>query len=71
MCLLEFKQCVANVEEKLGFDIDPNTALRIYRYALQKLNSIGKKADYLPTLFESELHDHFVRMAVSGGPVNV
>lgn len=71
MCLLEFKECVANAEKRLGFDIDPNTSLKVYRYALRKLETIGKKADYLPTLFESELYDHFVRMAFSGGPVNV
>ncbi len=71
MCILEARQCIANAEKRLGFEIDPGIALSVYRYALRKLEAIGKGKDYLPVLYESELYDHFLRMALSGEPAHV
>lgn len=72
MCLLEAKEAIENAEKRLGFEIDPLVALKVYRYSVRKLEVIGKGSDYLPILYESELYDHYMRMAITvGGLANV
>lgn len=72
MCLLEAKEAIENAEKRLGFEIDPLVALKVYRHSVRKLEVIGKGSDYLPILYESELYDHYMRMAITvGGLANV
>lgn len=55
----------AAAEETLGFSISDETADKILAYAKRKCSVSGKPESYLPLLYENELTDHFMRMAIN------
>ena len=61
----ELRAAILRAEETLGFQISGDDAAEVLMYAVRKCKVIGKDIDYLPILFETELLDHFFRMAVN------
>lgn len=55
----------AAAEETLGFPIPDDTADEILAYAKRKCSVAGKPESYLPLLYENELTDHFMRLAIN------
>lgn len=60
-------------EETLGFFIPDGIADDVLIYARRKCSVIGKPESYLPLLYENELTDYFMRLAVNlrGGMIHV
>lgn len=76
MGILDLAKAKAAAEETLGFEIDSDTAASILSYAAKKCIASNNGLDYLEILYENELCDHFMRMAVTvcsanGGLANV
>ena len=65
MCLLDLAKAKEAAEEKLGFEIDDETAAAVLAYSARKCIANGKGTDYLPLLYENELRDHYTRMAIN------
>lgn len=52
-------------EEKLGFRIPEVVATSILWYARRKCELAGQPESYLPLLYETELADHYMRLAIN------
>lgn len=52
-------------EGRLGFEIPGEVAAEVLEYSIHKCEVIGKDDDYLSVLFESELWDYYMRMAIN------
>ena len=52
-------------EEMLGFSIPDEVADEVLAYAKRKCSVCGKPASYLPLLYENELTDYFMRLAIN------
>lgn len=52
-------------ERKLGFSIPDDVAIEVFDYTMRKLEVIKKPIEYLPVLFENELRDHYMRLAIN------
>ena len=65
MRLINLVRAKEAAEAALGIEIDESTAAKVLKYAAQKCIAIGKDTDYLETLYENELCDHYTRMAIS------
>ena len=52
-------------EKKLGITIDQETAASVLEYAARKCTANRKDTSYLEILYETELCDHFRRMAIN------
>lgn len=52
-------------ERTLGFAIDDETAEEVLAYAKRKCELNHKPDDYLPLLYENELTDYFMRLAIN------
>lgn len=52
-------------EAKLGFTIPDEVADKVLAYAKRKCSVNGKPESYLPLLFQNELADHFMRLAIN------
>ena len=65
MTSLDLTGAKARAEEKLGFEVDPITAMNVLAYAARKCVVNRKDTEYLETLYETELLDHFTRLAIT------
>ena len=61
----ELREAIVKAEKALGFQIASEDAAEVLMYAVHKCKVIGKDASYLPLLYETELLDHFFRMAIN------
>lgn len=52
-------------EAELGFNIPDEVADKVLAYAKRKCSVIGKPESYLPLLFQNELADYFMRLAIN------
>lgn len=52
-------------EIKLGFCIPDNIAEEVLGYTKRKCELNGKLESYLPLLYENELTDYYVRLAIN------
>ena len=52
-------------EETLGFRIPEVVATSVLWYARRKCELAGQPESYLPLLYETELTDHYMRMAIN------
>ena len=52
-------------EETLGFRIPEVVATSILWYARRKCELAGEPESYLPLLYEPELTDHYMRLAIN------
>lgn len=57
--ILDKEQC------KSGYSFDGEEALKILSHTVRKCGLTGNEADYIPILFENELHDYIMRLAVN------
>ncbi len=73
MSLLDLVKAKESAEEKLGFEIDSETAASVLAHAARKCVLLNKGTDYLGILYENELRDHYMRMAINlkGAMANV
>jgi hypothetical protein len=55
----------AAAEKTLGFHIPDNIAEEVLDYAKRKCEQNRKPDSYLPLLYENELTDYFVRLAIN------
>ncbi len=63
MCL---RDCLgAAAEDTLGFASDDETAEEVRAYAKRKCELNHKPDSYLPLLYENELTDYFMRLAIN------
>ena len=62
-----------SAERTLGFVIDDETAEEVLDYAKRKCELNHKPDEYLPLLYENEMTDYFMRLAINlrGGMSNV
>ena len=61
----EIRDAREAAEAELGFDIPDEVADEVLAYATRKCSVIGKPASYLPLLFQNELADYIIRMAIN------
>lgn len=61
----DLEQVVRNAEEKLGLFIPDSIAANVFQYAKRKCEVVGQPIEYLPILFENEITDYFLRLAVN------
>ena len=61
----EARRIEVYVEAKLGVKIPAETANEILEYTMRKLKVIGQPDGYFPVLYESELHDYFMRAKIN------
>lgn len=61
----EIEEARAAAEETLGFSIPEDVAAEVLTYARRKCSEIGKPDSYLPLLYENELTDYYMRLAVN------
>ena len=54
-----------SAERTLGFVIDDETAEEVLAYAKRKCELNHKPDEYLPLLYENELTDYFMRLAIN------
>lgn len=54
-----------SAERTLGFAIDDETAEEVLAYAKRKCELNRKPDEYLPLLYENELTDYFMRLAIN------
>ena len=54
-----------STERTLGFAIDDETAEEVLAYAKRKCELNHKEDVYLPLLYENELTDYFMRLAIN------
>ena len=54
-----------SAERTLGFAIDDETAEEVLDYAKRKCELNHKPNEYLPLLYENELTDYFMRLAIN------
>lgn len=52
-------------EARLGFEIPSEVAAEVLEYSIRKCEANGKDDDYLPSLFENELWDYYMMMAIN------
>ena len=50
---------------KSGYCFDGAEALEILSHTIRKCSLTGNEIDYIPILFENELHDYTVRLAIN------
>ncbi len=55
----------AAAEKALGFHIPDNIAEEVLDYAKRKCEQNRKPDSYLPLLYENELTDYFMRLAIN------
>ncbi len=67
---MEARKCA---EHAIGLRLPDSAARDVLMYAWRKLKVIEKPADYLPVLYENELRDFAMRLAINaiGGAVCV
>ena len=65
MRLIELLEAKQAAEEHIGFEIPDDVAWQVLNYSIRKCEVNGKGADYLPILFENELHDYYTRLAIN------
>lgn len=61
----ELKQIVEEVEEKVHYHFCPQEVLDVLFYTVRKCQINGKGPDYIPILFENELRDYVMRLAIN------
>ena len=61
----EIRAAKEAAEADLGFNIPDEVADEVLAYAKRKCTVIGKPESYLPLLFQNELADHFMRLAIN------
>ena len=61
----EIEKARASAEQMLGFSILDEVADEVLAYAKRKCAASGKPESYLPLLYENELTDHFMRLAIN------
>lgn len=73
MRLLELAKAKMAAEDELGFEIPDEVAGKVLDYSVRKCVVNGKGSDYLPILYENELRDYYMRLAINlkGAMVNV
>lgn len=54
-----------SAERTLGFAIDDETAEEVLAYAKRKCELNHKPDEYLPLLYENEMTDYFMRLAIN------
>lgn len=52
-------------EKKMGRQISERVWLEVLWHSMRKCKAVGKDDDYLPILFENELHDYFMRQEIN------
>lgn len=52
-------------EKKMGRQIPERVWLEVLWHSMRKCKTVGKDDDYLPILFENELHDYFMRQEIN------
>lgn len=65
MCLLELVNAKKAAEEHIGIEIPDCVANQVLDYSVRKCEVNGKGTDYLPILFENELRDYYMRLAIN------
>lgn len=65
MCLLELVNAKKAAEENIGIEIPDEVASGVLDYSIRKCEVAGKGLDYLPLLFENELRDYYMRLAIN------
>lgn len=65
MCLLDLAEAKTAVEEHLGLEIPEEVAGQVLAYSARKCIANGKGMDYLPILYENELRDYYMRLAIN------
>lgn len=61
----EIRSIVSGVENKLGWEFDPNDVDSILSYTKRKAELNGKGPGYVPILFENELRDFVMRKVIN------
>ena len=61
----EILKAKESAEKALGFSIDDETAEEVLAYAKRKCELNRKPESYLPLLYENELTDHYMRLAIT------
>lgn len=61
----EIREARALAEKRLGFEIPDEVAEEVLQYADRKRRLNNKPESYLPLLYENELRDHFMRLAIT------
>lgn len=58
-------EIVSRVEIQMNYTFDPEEVMRILSYSKRKAALAGKGEDYVPILYENELHDFIIRERIS------
>lgn len=61
----EIREIVEKSEKELHYHFDDGEIADVLRYTLRKCEINGKGDDYVPILFETELHDYVMRSAIN------
>lgn len=61
----ELREALESAERTLGIKIDAEIAAEVLLYTVRKCQVQQQEASYLPILFETELLDHYMRMAIN------
>lgn len=61
----EIKRAINAAEKRLGFCVPALELVDIMEYSKRKLAYIRKDESYLPLLLETEIVDHYTRMAIN------
>lgn len=62
---MELEEARARAENTLGFKIPDEVAEEVLSYAERKCAVVRKPKSYLPLLYENELTDYFMRLAIN------
>lgn len=60
---------IVGAEKDLGFVIPHADAAAVLAYTVQKCHALKKDAAYLPILLRTELHDFYMRQAITATAV--
>lgn len=61
----ELLKAKESAERTLGFSIDDKTAEEVLAYAKRKCEINRKQESYLPLLYENELTDRYMKLAIT------
>ena len=65
MCLLELEYAKKAAEKQIGIEIPDVVAKKVFDYSVRKCEVNGKGDGYLPLLYQNELQDYYMRIAIN------
>lgn len=61
----ELYEIVERAGKELNYQFDDGEIADVLRYSLRKCEVNGKDDDYVPIIFETELHDYVMRSTIN------